>query len=251
MNIFNEWIKDIPEQYRGKRRIETLIKAFSKQIDELLRVFDDMNKSTVIDTAKGANLDYIGNIVSLARKDMPLLFKNPREVPLDDSLYRQAIKYKSLRNTSECTYEDIIASLSLLWKTEQLSYSEPIDKIATICIRMADFDIDIEDPATSRAFAIKPAGVALIYFIGYLYQLDNRGKEITAVKQLFMHYKQNISNSHKKIVTEVKMHLNENNNGIKVTLASKSGKKNLWYLDGKYLLDGVRILNSTHKLEEI
>ena len=116
---------------------------------------------------------------------------------------------------------------------------------------MADFDIDIEDPATSRAFAIKPAGVALIYFIGYLYQLDNRGKEITAVKQLFMHYKQNISNSHKKIVTEVKMHLNENNNGIKVTLASKSGKKNLWYLDGKYLLDGVRILNSTHKLEEI
>nr|DAN89092.1 MAG TPA: Protein of unknown function (DUF2612) [Caudoviricetes sp.] len=251
MNIFNEWIKDIPEQYRGKRRIETLIKAFSKQIDELLRVFDDMNKSTVIDTAKGANLDYIGNIVSLARKDMPLLFKNPREVSLDDSLYRQAIKYKSLRNTSECTYEDIIASLSLLWKTEQLSYSEPIDKIATICIRMADFDIDIEDPATSRAFAIKPAGVALIYFIGYLYQLDNRGKEITAVKQLFMHYKQNISNSHKKIVTEVKMHLNENNNGIKVTLASKSGKKNLWYLDGKYLLDGVRILNSTHKLEEI
>lgn len=251
MNIFNEWIKDIPEQYHGKRRIETLIKAFSKQIDELLKVFDDMNKSTVIDTAKGANLDYIGNIVSLARKDMPLLFKNPREVPLDDSLYRQAIKYKSLRNTSECTYEDIIASLSLLWKTEQLSYSEPIDKIATICIRMADFDIDIEDPATSRAFAIKPAGVALIYFIGYLYQLDNRGKEITAVKQLFMHYKQNISNSHKKIVTEVKMHLNENNNGIKVTLASKSGKKNLWYLDGKYLLDGVRILNSTHKLEEI
>ena len=251
MNIFNEWIKDIPEQYRGKRRIETLIKAFSKQIDELLKVFDDMNKSTVIDTAKGVNLDYIGNIVSLARKDMPLLFKNPREVPLDDSLYRQAIKYKSLRNTSECTYEDIIASLSLLWKTEQLSYSEPIDKIATICIRMADFDIDIEDPATSRAFAIKPAGVALIYFIGYLYQLDNRGKEITAVKQLFMHYKQNISNSHKKIVTEVKMHLNENNNGIKVTLASKSGKKNLWYLDGKYLLDGVRILNSTHKLEEI
>ena len=116
---------------------------------------------------------------------------------------------------------------------------------------MADFDIDIEDPATSRAFAIKPAGVALIYFIGYLYQLDNRSKEIIAVRQLFMYYKQNILNCHNKVVTEVKMYLNENNNNIKVTLSSKSGKKNLWYLDGKYLLNGVRILNSTHKSEEI
>ena len=251
MNIFNEWIKDIPEQYHDKKKIETLVKAFSKQMNELSDAFNAINKSTSIDEAQGVNLDYIGNIVSLARKDIPALFKNPREIPLDDRLYRQAIKYKALRNTCECTYEDIVASLSLLWKTEQLSYSEPIDKIATICIRMADFDIDIEDPATSRAFAIKPAGVALIYFIGYLYQLDNRGKEIIAVKQLFMQYKQNISNSHKKVATEVKMYLNENNNNIKVTLSSKSGKKNLWYLDGKYLLNGVRTLNSTHKSEEI
>ena len=251
MNIFNEWIKDIPEQFRGKRRIETLIKAFSKQIDELLRVFDDMNKSTVIDTAKGANLDYIGNIVSLARKDIPLLFKNPREVPLDDSLYRQAIKYKSLRNTSECTYEDIIASLSLLWKTEQLSYSEPPNKSATICIRMADFDIDIEDPATSRAFAIKPAGVALIYFIGYLYQLNNKNSERLKVSNLSVHYKQNIELNKEKMMLEVKIHFCEKNDGIKAMLTSKSGNINLWYLDGKYLLNGTRTLNSTHKTEEI
>ena len=182
---------------------------------------------------------------------MPLLFKNPREVPLDDSLYRQAIKYKSLRNTSECTYEDIIASLSLLWKTEQLSYSEPANKSATICIRMADFDIDIEDPATSRAFAIKPAGVALIYFIGYLYQLNNRNGEKLKVSNLSVRYKQSFRQSRKKMMLEVKIQVSEKNNSIRAMLTSKSGNINLWYLDGKYLLNGTRALNSTHKTEEI
>ena len=251
MNIFNDWIKDIPEQYHDKKKIETLLKAFSKQMNELSDAFNAINKSTSIDEAQGVDLDYIGNIVSLVRKDIPALFKNTREIPLDDSLYRQAIKYKALRNTCECTYEDIIASLSLLWKTEQLSYSEPKDRSATICIRMEDFDIDIEDPAASRTFAIKPAGVMLIYYIGYLFSLDNRNNEHIKVSRLSLNFRQKNIFVKKKVQVQVRVGIEQKINNIKIMLYSKSGKHNLWYLDGKYLLNGERTLNATHKTEEI
>ena len=53
------------------------------------------------------------------------------------------------------------------------------------------------------------------------------------------------------MMLEVKIQVSEKNNSIRAMLTSKSGNINLWYLDGKYLLNGTRTLNSTHKTEEI
>lgn len=251
METLRKWIEDIPEQYHNKDKIKVLLRAFSRQLEELENVFNDINQMTDIDRAQGINLDYVGSIVGITRKEVPSLFKNPASIMVDDNLYRQAIKYKALRNTCECTYEDIVASLSLLWKTEQLSYSEPKDRSATICIRMEDFDIDIEDPAASRTFAIKPAGVMLIYYIGYLFSLDNRNNEHIKVSRLSLNFRQKNIFVKKKVQVQVRVGIEQKINNIKIMLYSKSGKHNLWYLDGKYLLNGERTLNATHKTEEI
>ena len=37
MGILDDWIEDMPQQFQGKERIEALISAFAKQIEELHR----------------------------------------------------------------------------------------------------------------------------------------------------------------------------------------------------------------------
>ena len=69
MQILNEWMKDIPQQFLGKHNIEVLIKAFARQLQEVQQIFDDMKTKLDLDTATGQNLDYVGTIIPLSRKE--------------------------------------------------------------------------------------------------------------------------------------------------------------------------------------
>ena len=65
--ILDSWLEDIPQQFRSKKNIGVLIRAFARQMDELQVVFDDLRTKRDIDTAEGKNLDRVGDIVVLTR----------------------------------------------------------------------------------------------------------------------------------------------------------------------------------------
>jgi len=46
MQIADIWLRDMPQQFQGKHNIEVLVKAFSKQMQELEKVFQDINTMT-------------------------------------------------------------------------------------------------------------------------------------------------------------------------------------------------------------
>ena len=67
MKVLDNWLNDIPYQFQNKKNIEVLIKAFSRQLSELEDVFISLNLNTDILSAKGKNLDMIGDIINLSR----------------------------------------------------------------------------------------------------------------------------------------------------------------------------------------
>ena len=69
MKIVDSWLNDLPQQFLEKKNIEALIPAFSKQLQEIEDVFDNLKNLTDLDTAAGQNLDMVGTIIPLSRKE--------------------------------------------------------------------------------------------------------------------------------------------------------------------------------------
>ena len=125
MRILDAWLRDLPQQFLGLPKIETLISAFARQLQELEQVFADINEQTDLNTASGRNLDYIGTIIPLSRKDAGLLAgERDPDYEMSDELYRRYLKYWRLVNTEECTYRDLMDGLALLWDATQVHYQE-------------------------------------------------------------------------------------------------------------------------------
>ncbi len=187
--VLEEWFKDIPQQFLGKKNIEVLIRAFARQMQELLQVFDDLDTALDLEKAGGQNLDYVGTIVSLSRKEAGILAGIGVEEPvISDERYRQFLKYKVLRNTNNCTYDDIMQSIEILWRTDNIRYVEDPGRPATILIRLQTVDVDSEvDPLIGKVMAIKPAGVALIYTINYTVIIDFRHTEQFVLRNMHLH----------------------------------------------------------------
>ncbi len=177
--VFDGWINDIPSQFREKKNIEILIKAFSKQLQEVQQMFADLYEKTDLDVAVGQNLDYVGTIIPLTRKEAGELEETGVTDPvISDERYRQFLRYRLLRNTSSCTYYDIMMSLDILWRADSIRYVEDPKRPATILIRLQYTDLDSEtDPAEGKVPALKPAGVALAYTINYTAVFDQSDLE--------------------------------------------------------------------------
>ncbi len=157
------WLRDIPQQFQGKHNIEILLKTFARQLKEVQSVFEDMNTKLDLDKAVGKNLDYIGTIIPLSRKEAGELcgFCLPEPAPvLSDERYVQILKYKLLKNTSDCTYYDIIAGLEYLYEFPFL-YREDPQRPATIILEMP-LDLDKPDFQFYRRLCLKPGGVRIL-----------------------------------------------------------------------------------------
>ena len=161
--ILDVWLDDLPQQFRGLPKLETLITAFARQLQEVERVFQDLSEKTDLKTAVGQNLDYIGTVVSLTRKEAGILSGCGRgEEVLPDERYRQLLGYKLLLNTNECTYYDLIAGLQLLWGTGSLPiyYHEDPSMPATIILGgEMPFSSDVQNLMSIPT--PRPAGVGL------------------------------------------------------------------------------------------
>ena len=168
MQIVDIWFRDLPQQFQGKHNIEVLIKAFSKQMQELDKVFQDLNTMTDIDDAVGQNLDYVGTIIPLTRKEAgELAGIGVNEPVISDERYRQFLRYQNLVNTNECTYYDIINGLHFLWGDIPIYYSERQGRPAMIFIEISAMSVDDEDLGLLKGLRIKPAGVGLTYVLRY------------------------------------------------------------------------------------
>lgn len=188
MKIADKWLKDLPQQFQGKERIEALIAAFARQMEDVRKVFDDVNELTDIDTAHGINLDRVGDIVVLSRKDAQVILRSKTDQELGDETYRQVLRYKSIKNTCDCTYEDIVGTMKLLWDVDYVTYVEKPERPATIFMQMPPFDIHITDPAAKRVLAIRPAGVGLIYVVSYHLAADHSRLEKMFLVKLRLHW---------------------------------------------------------------
>lgn len=169
--IVEDWLRDLPQQFQDKEKIAILIRAFAKQMQALLVVFDDLNTKTTLDTAVGKNLDRIGEIVQLSRKEAGVLAHDPELPVMEDERYRQFLRYKIQQNTNNCTYYDLIESIVNLWHIEPVYYKEDPNLPATIILET------VRETVESSIFAhtvpvARAAGVGLLYRIAYDMETD-------------------------------------------------------------------------------
>lgn len=182
------WLRDMPQQFQGKRNIEILIRAFSRQMEEAETVLREINVLTDIDTAHGKNLDYVGDIVCMSRKEAgELLNRRFQESVIPDERYREYLRYGILRNTSECTYGDIMKALDILWDVTKARYYERMDRPATIFIGLPAVDIEEEDPAEGKPRILKPGGVGFFYTVQYGTRADHTGMERVLFPRMALH----------------------------------------------------------------
>lgn len=263
--ITDAWLRDLPQQFQDKHNIEVLISAFGRQLQEIQQVFDSMNSKLDLDTAVGQNLDYVGTIIPLSRKEAGELAGIQEEPVISDERYRQFLRYKNLVNTSECTYYDLILGMELLWDLDKVHYMEDPDYPATILFETDEMDLDGKERIEFRAdLCIRSSGVGIILRKQYTdsFTLDpwfgNMELHIcfsTYLKNAYLYLDGNwrpdgtyfLDGNIEKIAadylkSELQMFIGisqdvEVNGALKV-------EKDLWYLDGTYLCDGERKLDA-------
>lgn len=172
MSAYNGWIADIPSQFREKPNIEAIIKAFSKQIDELLEVNRQLTELVDIDTAHGVNLDMLGTVVNVTRKRAHILLNREMSVDITDDMYRNVLRFQAIKNNSYATYADIMKGLHLLWGNAKIHYAEAIREPASIEISIEDITTDETDPALIRPMVIRPGGVKILFRSSYTDKLN-------------------------------------------------------------------------------
>lgn len=241
------WMNDIPQQFLNKKNIEVLIKAFARQMDELYQVHEDLRLSTTLEKATGQSLLYIGDILSTSLKEAQEILMLADNTEITDERYRKVLQYKTLQNNCECTYDDIMESISLLWNTDNIRYKEDPEHPATIYIVLPEVDVDGIDPAVGRVLAIKPAGISVIYAVAYHTKVNIAEKEKITLPKVIVTAPLSVNET--GTVPEMKIQTEINNKEI-VAASMITLSKNIWYLDGSKLLDGSMTLDA-EKTEEV
>ena len=95
---------DLLEQFRNRKNIAAICDALDKQTAALAEAFTAIANETDIDTAVGAQLDRIGNIVGLTRSEAGVLCGQTGYLDIvDDELYRKYL-YLSVHYSSNESY---------------------------------------------------------------------------------------------------------------------------------------------------
>lgn len=264
------WIRDMPQQFQGKRNIEILIRVLARQIEEVETVLHEVNTLTDIDTAHGKNLDYVGDMVCMSRKEAgELISKRFLEPVISDERYRKYLHYQVLRNTSDCTYADIMKAIDILWEVDKARYYERRDRPATIFIGLPTVDIEEEDQAKGKPEILKPGGVGFLYTTQYSTIFDCSGLERMELVSLtlrlfFSFFRMRILDGSWVLDGPVRLdqrprydmkpyfflsfRLQEKE---QVRTGTVIIRKDLWHLNGTVMLNGTRILDAEIREEEL
>ena len=172
-DMYREWIENIPCQFRKKKNIDALIAAFSRQLDEIFKVCCDLKELTDLETAVGKNLDMIGTIVNMSRKDAYILLNKDIAAEMDDETYRNVLRFQILKNNSDAIYADIMKGLSLLWTEKaNIHYAEARREPACIELTIDGISVEDTDPAVIKPMVIRAGGVKILFRVSYLDSID-------------------------------------------------------------------------------
>lgn len=196
---------DLLMQFRNEKcgNNRALISALARQLDDLFEMFGQLNDRTYLrllpdnetgdslnDGAHGIQLDRIGEVVDLTRKQATLVSNKIESVDdieksgnvtddtlmnfikenfstyypekaLEDPEYSEYLYYKIFLNSSYCTYGDVIKSLGMFWNKTPIYYGEKPEKPATIFLSTPELKPEQNARLFFLAPVIKAAGVRL------------------------------------------------------------------------------------------
>lgn len=141
-------LRRLVQQFRGKPRIEALLRAIAAQTQAISDALEDLRTERWIDTAEGAQLDGLGRILGLARGAW------------DDEQYRARLRVRIRILLADGTPENIIATLALLANGESVQLIETYPAELRIVLGGA-VPPEVEGALRETALSIKPPGVAL------------------------------------------------------------------------------------------
>lgn len=120
-------LADIPQQYKNRPKIVALIRALGRQLNELIEFYGQLYTDRFISTAEGKQLDLIGNILVLTRKEAKDMLGLTEDI--SDERYRQLLVYKAQLNFGDGTYTSIMNCLKIIhgedlpfWYVEELEH---------------------------------------------------------------------------------------------------------------------------------
>jgi hypothetical protein len=111
-NHYDRMVDFLISQFQGKENLEKILFVISKQIQEIEDTIRDLRLFRAIDTAEGAQLDQLGDLVG-----------EPR-IERTDTQYRDAIKFRIFVNTSKGRYEEIITFILQVTDAENVIITE-------------------------------------------------------------------------------------------------------------------------------
>lgn len=155
-------LKDsLVEQFKGKARIEDLVEVIDEEFREIFDFFRQLRDERDLYHSVGKQLDGVGDIAVLTRKEAGQLAGDPVPVKvIEDENYRRYLIYKILKNTCDCTYPDIIKAFRMFWD-KPLYYTEDPDHPATMIFDTGDLPGGTDTSPLFTTPLIKPAGVTL------------------------------------------------------------------------------------------
>lgn len=156
--------EELLEQFRGKANIEALVEVLGEELQQVYAYLVQLRDERHIQTAVGKQLDGVGDIVDMTRADV---YKYISEIEptdlLDDEIYRQYLIYKIIKNTSNCTYKEIIKAFKMFWD-RPLYYREDPNEPATMIFDTGIMEGTVDTSPLFRTPLIRPAGVTLKLF---------------------------------------------------------------------------------------
>lgn len=160
--FYGKMLVDLPSQFKDKEKIDGLIYALSRQLNNLRDVYKQLNDVRSLRTAAGKQLDGIGNIAVLTRDEATVLaLKSASFTKMTDDIYRLYLVQKIMANMTNCTYRDIYNAMVILWGKTPIWYSESIDEPATITMTVPALSSFDETSTFLGLWEIRPAGVQL------------------------------------------------------------------------------------------
>lgn len=153
--------KDLVEQFKGKPNIEALMEVISIELQQVYDFYVQLRDNRDVFSSVGKQLDGVGDIVVLSRMEAGILAGNP--IPFEvmgDDMYRQYLIFKILKNTSNCTYPDIIKAFRMFWK-HPLYYREDPSEPATMIFDTGEITADINVLPLVSVPLLRAAGVTL------------------------------------------------------------------------------------------
>ena len=154
--------KDLVTQFTEQPKLDALLTVIQKQFEDLAKFMLQLRVERWLEEAQGTQLDGIGDIVCLTRGEAGYLacLDKPNYVLTDDE-YRKFLIFKIWKNTSICTYHDVIKVFKMFWG-KPLHYSEDPSKPATMLFEtdvMKPFEMDVEE--LFKVPIVRAAGVGI------------------------------------------------------------------------------------------